>query len=87
VLMQAMATGLPVVASRLCGIPELVRDGQNGRLVPPGDATALADALGELATDAALRERLGRAGRATVLQEFDVEANAARLIDAIRAAA
>ena len=87
VLMEAMAAGLPVVASRLSGIPELVRDGQNGRLVPPGDATALADALGELATDAALRERLGRAGRATVLQEFDVEANAARLIDAIRAAA
>lgn len=87
VLMEAMASGVPVVASRLSGIPELVADGQNGRLVPPGDPMALADALGELAADPALRERLGRAGRATVLGAFDVDTNAARLIEAFRAAA
>jgi glycosyltransferase involved in cell wall biosynthesis len=87
VLMEAMASGIPVVASRLSGIPELVTDGQNGKLFPAGDATALADLLGELAADPGLRERLGRAGRATVLQEFDIDTNAARLVEAFRAAA
>jgi glycosyltransferase involved in cell wall biosynthesis len=87
VLMEAMASGLPVVASRLSGIPEIVRDGENGKLFPAGDATALADALGELASDPVLRQRLGRAARATVLRGFDVEANAAQLLAAIRAAA
>lgn len=86
VLMEAMASGVPVVASRLSGIPELVTDGHDGRLVPPGDASALADALGELAADPALRDRLGKAGRATVLREFDVDTNAARLVEAFRAA-
>jgi glycosyltransferase involved in cell wall biosynthesis len=87
VLMEAMASGVPVVASRLSGIPELVTDGQDGRLFPPGDASALADALGELAADPALRTQLGQAGRATVLREFDADANAARLVEAFRAAA
>jgi glycosyltransferase involved in cell wall biosynthesis len=79
VLMEAMAAGLPVVASRLSGIPELVTDGVDGLLVPPGDAVALADALARLAADPALRARLGAAGRATVLREFDVDRNAALL--------
>jgi colanic acid/amylovoran biosynthesis glycosyltransferase len=87
VLMEAMASGVPVVASRLSGIPEIVRDGENGRLFPPGDASALADALVELATDSALRDRLGRAARETAVRAFDVDANAALLIDSIRAAA
>ncbi len=79
VLMEAMAAGLPVVASRLSGIPELVTDGVDGLLVAPGDAVALADALARLAADPALRARLGAAGRATVLREFDVDRNAAQL--------
>jgi colanic acid/amylovoran biosynthesis glycosyltransferase len=87
VLMEAMASGVPVVASRLSGIPELVTDGHDGRLFPAGDATALADVLGELAADRALRRRLGDAGRATVLREFDIDTNAARLVEAFRAAA
>lgn len=87
VLMEAMASGVPVVASRLSGIPEIVRDGENGRLFPPGDASALADALVELARDSALRDRLGRAARETAVRAFDVDANAALLIDSIRAAA
>jgi glycosyltransferase involved in cell wall biosynthesis len=74
-----MAAGLPVVASRLSGIPELVTDGVEGLLVPPGDAVALADALARLAADPALRARLGASGRATVLREFDVDRNAALL--------
>lgn len=87
VLMEAMASGVPVVASRLSGIPEIVHDGDNGRLFPAGDPAALADVLAELAQEPAVRQRLGRAARATVLREFDVDANAARLVEAIRAAA
>ena len=86
VLMEAMASGLPVVASRLSGIPELVTDGVSGLLVPPGDAHALADALTTLAEDPDLRRRLGAAGRVTVLDDFDVDRNAARLAERIRRA-
>ena len=84
VLMEAMATGLPVVASRLSGIPELVTDGVDGLLVPPGDDAALADALARLAADPSLRARLGAAGRETVLRDFDVDRNAALLAARIR---
>jgi glycosyltransferase involved in cell wall biosynthesis len=77
--MEAMAAGLPVVASRLSGIPELVTDGVSGLLVPPADPVALADALQRLAGDPELRARLGDAGRATVLRDFDVDRNAAVL--------
>ncbi len=84
VLMEAMASGLPVVASRLSGIPELVTDGVSGLLVSPGDADAFAKALATLATDPALRARLGAAGRETVMREFDVDRNAATLADRIR---
>ena len=84
VLMEAMATGLPVVASRLSGIPELVSDGVSGILVPPGDDVAIADALASLATDPDLRARLGAAGREIVLRDFDVDRNAAALADRIR---
>jgi colanic acid/amylovoran biosynthesis glycosyltransferase len=79
VLMEAMATGLPVVASRLSGIPELVTDGMSGLLVAPGDDVALADALTRLAADPDLRRTLGAAGRATVRRDFDVDRNAAAL--------
>jgi glycosyltransferase involved in cell wall biosynthesis len=76
VLMEAMATGLPVVTSGLAGIPELVRDGVDGLLVPPGRADLLAAAIERLATDGDLRARLGAAGRATVVAGFDAAANA-----------
>jgi len=88
-LMEAMACGLPVVASDLSGIPELVEDGRTGILVPPGDAEALADALVRLAGDAGLRARMGEAGTQKVLAEFDLRANARRLlglIDGVRVA-
>jgi len=79
-LMEAMATGLPVVATRISGIPELVEDGRTGLLVPPRDPAALADALAALEGDSDLRGRLGRAGREKVSREFDVRANARRLL-------
>jgi colanic acid/amylovoran biosynthesis glycosyltransferase len=80
-LMEAMATGLPVVATAISGIPELVEDNVSGLLVPSGDAERLADALERLATDPALRARLGAAARLKVMQEFDLEDNTARLLN------
>ena len=77
VLMEAMASGLPVVASALSGIPELVEDGRSGILVPPRDSHALANALRWLREDSALRQRMGQAGRAKVIQEFNLSANTA----------
>ena len=65
-LVEAMATALPVVASAVGGIPELIEDGRTGLLVPPGDASAVADRLCRLMTDAALGARLGAAARADV---------------------
>lgn len=79
VLMEAMGMGKPVVASRIMGVPELVEDGVNGRLVAPGRPDLLADALAELAADPALRRRMGAAGRATVVREFSVAAQAENL--------
>lgn len=73
VLMEAMATGLPVVTTAINGIPELVRDGRNGRLLPPGRADLLADALSGLAADPDLRSRLGVQARRDVLDGFTVE--------------
>ena len=79
VLMEAMGSGVPVVASDLSGIPELVIDGQTGLLVAPRDARGLAEALARLYSDPALRQRLGRAGREKVVTEFDLHKNAAKL--------
>jgi glycosyltransferase involved in cell wall biosynthesis len=70
VLLEAMAAGRAVVASRVAGIPDVVTDGADGLLVPPGDADALAGALGRLAADPALRGGLGTAARRTALARF-----------------
>lgn len=72
-LVLAMAAEVPVVGTRVAGIPEVVDDGRTGLLVPPGDAAALGRALGQLVGDADLRGRLGRAGRAAVLPRFGVD--------------
>ena len=79
VLMEAMAAGLPVVTTRIAGIPELVEDGVSGLLVPPGDGDALAAALDRLAGDPALAAAMGRAGRAAVLAGYRADAEAAWL--------
>lgn len=64
VLLEAMSYGVPVIGSRIGGIPDIVVDGETGLLVPPGDAAALAGALQRLAGDPDLRAKLAAAGRA-----------------------
>ena len=81
VLMEAMASGLPVVASAISGIPELIDSERTGLLVPPRDVTALADALLTLKKDVKLRDRMGRAGRERVLREFDLKINTRSLVE------
>lgn len=83
-LMEAMAVGRPVVATNVGGVTELVRDGDNGVVVAPGDADVLRAALGSLAADPVLRERLGAAGRETVRADFDSETEARRLVTLFR---
>jgi glycosyltransferase involved in cell wall biosynthesis len=72
-LLQASAAGVPIVASNVGGIPEVVRDGVNGRLVPPADVPALTTASLELLADAALRARFAEAGRDLVRREFSTD--------------
>lgn len=79
VIMEAMASGVPVVASHLSGIPELIAHEQDGLLVPPKDPGAIADAVQRLCNDRALRDRLGKAARETITRDFDLFTNAATL--------
>src|SRR6478736_57946 len=81
VILEAMASARPVVSTRLAGIPELVVDGQTGMLVPPGDSTALAQALEQLLRDPELRLRFGDAGRARIELHFRIEQTVAPLVE------
>jgi glycosyltransferase involved in cell wall biosynthesis len=83
VLMEAMASCVPVLTTRIAGVPELVEDGVSGRLVPPGDVTAFAQALDDMLANPDLRTKYGTAGRAKVLAEYDAAAEARWLSDLI----
>jgi glycosyltransferase involved in cell wall biosynthesis len=85
-LMEAMAAGVPVVATRLSGIPELVQDGVTGLLVEPHDPEALAAALERLLSDAQLAGQLSRNARALVERSFSLRTEAQRLGDLFEAA-
>jgi glycosyltransferase involved in cell wall biosynthesis len=80
-LMEAMASGAPVVATRLSGIPELVRDGVTGLLVDPQDAAGLAEAMARLLDDDALARELAANARALVERSFSLTGEAGRLGD------
>ncbi|PQJ96706.1 glycosyltransferase [Chromatium okenii] len=73
-LLQAASAGVPIIASRVGGIPEAVRDGENGVLVPPGDVGALRDAIHALLADSAQRQRFGANGQALMAREFSIDA-------------
>ncbi len=78
-LMEALACALPVVATALSGIPELVREGETGWLVPPADPAALAEALAKVWAEPERSARLAGAGRDLVLREFDLQTNVQQL--------
>jgi glycosyltransferase involved in cell wall biosynthesis len=80
VIAEAMACGKAVVASAAGGAAEIISDGENALAHRPGDVSALAGCIAELAADAGLRERFGRAGRALARRRFDRELLAARLV-------
>jgi glycosyltransferase involved in cell wall biosynthesis len=72
-LVEAMAVGIPVIAPRLAGIPELVLDGQTGLLFAPGDPSELAQGIASLANSPAERVRLAAAARQRVAADFDLD--------------
>jgi glycosyltransferase involved in cell wall biosynthesis len=77
VLMEAMAMEIPCVATRITGIPELIRDGVNGLLVTPSNPGELAEAISRLMDDRDLRRRLGQQARIQVLERYDLKRNTA----------
>ncbi|MCC1491149.1 glycosyltransferase [Cognatishimia sp. F0-27] len=79
VLMEALASGVPVVCTRIAGVAELVEQDQSGVLVPPGDSAALAAAMQRLLADPHLRRLMGAAGQARVREAFAIQTEAARL--------
>jgi glycosyltransferase involved in cell wall biosynthesis len=74
VLLEAMALEVPVVATRIAGVPRLIEDGGNGLLVGPGDEAGLAAGLSRVLTEPALAERFRRAGRATIVERYSFAA-------------
>jgi glycosyltransferase involved in cell wall biosynthesis len=77
VLFEAMQLGRPVVATAVGAVPDVVTDGETGRVVPPGDVGAFADALTELLTDASWANALGDAGRLSIAASYGPDAMAA----------
>ena len=76
VILEAMRLSAPIVAAAIGGATEIVQDGLSGRLVPPGDAAALADAVIELLRDRGRARQLGAGGRARLMAEFDRQSQA-----------
>jgi glycosyltransferase involved in cell wall biosynthesis len=82
VVLEAMACGTPVVASRLGGLPEIIQDGETGFLTPPGDVDALRSRLEQIVGDQTLARRLGARARAVVLERFTWASVAERCLEA-----
>jgi glycosyltransferase involved in cell wall biosynthesis len=80
VLVEAMASGIPVISTRLPGILELIQDGEDGVLVPSGDPKVLAESISALIGDGSKRERLAKAAKQKVAEEYDRRKNAEGLI-------
>jgi glycosyltransferase involved in cell wall biosynthesis len=81
VILEAMAMQLPVISTQHSGIPEVIKSGVNGLLVPPADEQALAHAIARLIDDPFLRTQFGQFGRRTVTERFNSMQNAGRLLD------
>ena len=83
-ILEAMAAALPVVATRVGGVPEVVVDGETGLLVEPEDAAGLAEALDRVASDEAFRQRLGQAGATRIVEHFDARSMARQMVELYR---
>ncbi|HHS84136.1 MAG TPA: glycosyltransferase [Gammaproteobacteria bacterium] len=83
-LLEAMASAKPVVATNVGGNPELVEEGETGYLIPAGNSAAMADAIGRLADNPAMRQRMGAAGRQRVKQLYSIEAMVKKYQSAIQ---
>jgi glycosyltransferase involved in cell wall biosynthesis len=84
VLVEAMAMGVPVVTTDVGGTTELVRHGENGLAVPPGDAEAIASAIRTIAMEPGVAGRFSAAGRATVEAGYGSDRSAATIVEALR---
>ena len=84
VLMEAMACALPVISTAVSGIPELVKDGDTGLIVPDRDAANLAAAIERLILDKDLRRQIGRQARNIILEKFQIQQNVAEMADVFR---
>lgn len=84
VLMEAMASGVPCVTTRITGIPELIRDGVDGFLTTPSDIQELADTLAMLMDDPVLRREIGASGRQRVSEAYELNTNVTRLAQVFR---
>lgn len=84
VLMEALASSLPVVSTRVGGIPDMIVEGETGHLLDSGDAAGLGDALEALVADPARRRTMGERGRADASARFDARINAQRLFQFVR---
>jgi glycosyltransferase involved in cell wall biosynthesis len=87
VYLEAMATGTPAIGCTGQGIAEIISSGKNGWLIKPHDTEALADSLDQLLSDSALRNRIGLAGRQTVIEKFTMPHQARRLAEIYRESA
>jgi len=85
-VLEAMASGLPVVTTAVAALPEAVVDGVSGRIVPVDDVAALSSAMAELAADPGLRRRLGQTARSEALARYDARRNYGRLVDLVAGA-
>jgi glycosyltransferase involved in cell wall biosynthesis len=85
VIVEAMASGLPVVATSCVGPPEMITDGVEGLLTPVGSVKALADAIVRINADRESRRRMSQAARARAVREFSLENAGARVADVYRA--
>jgi glycosyltransferase involved in cell wall biosynthesis len=81
VVIEAMAAGVPIVATRGGGVLDIVEDGINGLLVPPADPAALADAIVSLATDRVRAQGLAQTGQRQVRERFTIQQQAAAIQD------
>jgi mannosyltransferase len=82
--LEAMSCGVPVVATDVGAFPELVVDGETGAIVSAGDVTAMAEAMARFLGDAEMRAGAGRAARDRMVERFDIEAEAAAIVDVYR---